>query len=394
MTFVEPRATKDRRTGSAHGYPDASPNVLTVGGTTLTLKMDGSYNVETGWSGTTTGNSQYESEPAYQVKRGSRTRAASGKPPTWLSSQFSYRRGGIRLVRLSRRQWLPGRGKRRLQSGGPLLGRPDRPGRSATGGRARNGGIPLDGPTQTLPALYALNKKDFHDITKDDTAAGNGTYHSASGYDEVTGWGTPIANLLVPDLAAYASPPLTWTGKGDGVHWSDPNNWDLKLTPSFGCNLIFPTNAKSLKTTNDLTGLQLNSIDLKGGGYDLNGNAISLSGGLTSEAGANTFELDTTLVGSPVFKDLVGDLTLNSVLSGDGGLTFDGSGMFTLDKDDTYGGATTLDAGVTLDDTVADAFDSLSLVIGAGSKPVSIDAGGSGSSPWTTTLRSRTARAS
>jgi hypothetical protein len=57
----------------------------------------------------------------------------------------------------------------------------------------------LDGATQTLPELYNLYQRkpsDFHDIT----SGSNGAYSAHTGYDEVTGLGTPVANHLIPDL--------------------------------------------------------------------------------------------------------------------------------------------------------------------------------------------------
>ena len=65
-------------------------------------------------------------------------------------------------------------------------------------GRALQGLAPLDGPTQTLPAIYSLPASDFHDIT-----VGNNGYEAGPGYDLVTGRGSPIANLLVPNLVDY-----------------------------------------------------------------------------------------------------------------------------------------------------------------------------------------------
>src|SRR5208283_1885250 len=61
----------------------------------------------------------------------------------------------------------------------------------------------LDGPTQTLPRLYSLPAADFHDITSG-TSTGSPNYTAAAGYDLVTGLGTPVANLLVPDLAGVS----------------------------------------------------------------------------------------------------------------------------------------------------------------------------------------------
>jgi subtilase family serine protease len=42
-------------------YPSVSPNVLAVGGTTLTLSSSGTYSLETGWSGSTGGFSGLDS---------------------------------------------------------------------------------------------------------------------------------------------------------------------------------------------------------------------------------------------------------------------------------------------------------------------------------------------
>ena len=62
-------------------------------------------------------------------------------------------------------------------------------------GRQIAGEGPLDGPTQTLPLLYQLPSSDFHKITQlDDGTA------TQPGYNLHTGLGSPVANLLVPDL--------------------------------------------------------------------------------------------------------------------------------------------------------------------------------------------------
>src|ERR1700722_11071320 len=58
------------------GYPAFSPNVLAVGGTSLTINGDGSYQSESGWIGSGGGVSQTETEPPYQnavQSTGSRT---------------------------------------------------------------------------------------------------------------------------------------------------------------------------------------------------------------------------------------------------------------------------------------------------------------------------------
>ncbi len=71
-------------------------------------------------------------------------------------------------------------------------------GRVANGGRVFNS---TANPRQTLQALYSLPARDFNDIT-----TGYNGFLAKPGYDEVTGRGTPIANLLIPALASYRLP--------------------------------------------------------------------------------------------------------------------------------------------------------------------------------------------
>ena len=52
--------------GTGASWPASSPNVISVGGTTINLKNDSSFISETAWSGSGGGVSAYESEPDYQ----------------------------------------------------------------------------------------------------------------------------------------------------------------------------------------------------------------------------------------------------------------------------------------------------------------------------------------
>ena len=68
-TFVERAVTfvaSSGDSGSPPSWPGVSPNVLSVGGTTLKLSSSGAYSSETAWSDSTGGLSSYESEPAFQ----------------------------------------------------------------------------------------------------------------------------------------------------------------------------------------------------------------------------------------------------------------------------------------------------------------------------------------
>ncbi len=67
-------------------------------------------------------------------------------------------------------------------------------GRVAAGQAALNS----TSPTNTQQALYGLPQSDYNVI-----AGGNNGYSAGTGYNLVTGLGTPVANLLVPDLVAW-----------------------------------------------------------------------------------------------------------------------------------------------------------------------------------------------
>ncbi len=56
-------------------------------------------------------------------------------------------------------------------------------------------------PMQALQALYSLPSSDFHQIT-----TGYNGLSAGPGYNEVTGLGSPMANLVVPALASYGIP--------------------------------------------------------------------------------------------------------------------------------------------------------------------------------------------
>ena len=72
VTFVA--ASGDQGAWDGPEYPSVAPNVLAVGGTTLTLTSSGAYSSESGWSDSTGGFSgldngffSYQSEPSYQT---------------------------------------------------------------------------------------------------------------------------------------------------------------------------------------------------------------------------------------------------------------------------------------------------------------------------------------
>ncbi|MCY2924072.1 MAG: hypothetical protein NT031_01295, partial [Planctomycetota bacterium] len=192
-------------------YPAASPNVLSVGGTYLTVDSAGNYVSESGWgygasSGTSGGSgggiSSYTSEPSWQRGLVSQTTTRRALPDV---AMVADPRSGVPVYD----SYDFGTATPWLQVGGTSLAAPLWAGLVSIvdQGRVLAGKTTLDGATQTLPAIYALPASDFHDIT-----TGNNGYAAGPGFDLVTGRGTPRANLLVPDLVGGVTTPVAPAG--------------------------------------------------------------------------------------------------------------------------------------------------------------------------------------
>ena len=191
ITFVA--SSGDSGSSGAPEYVSVSPNVLAVGATALTTDSLGTYQSETGWSGSGGGISLYESQPGYQkgvVTQTSTMRAVpdvayDGASTSPYAVYDSYNATG----------WIQVYG---TSAGAPqwaaLVAIADQ-------GLALAGKGSLDGPAQTLPQLYQLPSSDFHDIT----TGSNGAYSAGPGYDLVTGLGSPQANLIVAALVGSGS---------------------------------------------------------------------------------------------------------------------------------------------------------------------------------------------
>jgi len=179
-------------------YPAASPYVLSVGGTSLyTTSTSGTYGSEKAWDYTGGGESLIpigrrghyvvgESEPGYQTSvqntgvRITPDVAYNANPNTGFAVYDSLAYGGYS-------GWQ--------QYGGTSAGAPQWAALVALVDQGRGAGNALDGPTQLLPTLYTLSSSNFHSPTTDDS----GTLHF-NGYNTYTGLGSPVANVLIPNL--------------------------------------------------------------------------------------------------------------------------------------------------------------------------------------------------
>lgn len=180
-------------TGGSGSYPSTSPNVVAVGGTGLSIDSSGNYLGESAWSGSNGGTSTQEAEPAWQQlvqSSGLRTTpdvAMDANPSSGVPVYDTFDGGASS-------PWFT--------VGGTSLATPMWAGLIATAdqGRALIGQAPLTS-LQTHQMLYSAPGADFHDVT---TGANAGNW-AGPGYDQVTGLGSPVANLLVPFLAGFST---------------------------------------------------------------------------------------------------------------------------------------------------------------------------------------------
>jgi methionine-rich copper-binding protein CopC len=236
--------------GASPQYPSVSPNVISVGGTSLTINNDGSYGGETTWSDGGGGLSAYEPQPAYQVGKvnGVTTSARATPDVSWLADPNT----GVYVLD----SYYTGGGFY-LQVGGTSLAAPMWAAliSIANQDRALSGLGSLDGVSQVLPTLYKLSGKDFNDIT-----TGNNGYPAGPGYDLATGLGTPIPTQFASDLAFLGDQYLQVIG-------STPAGGSSVISPTapttFTIDLLDPVNPSTV-LPGDLTvnGIAANSVSI------------------------------------------------------------------------------------------------------------------------------------
>jgi Domain of unknown function (DUF4082)/Fibronectin type III domain len=187
--------------GAPAEWPSASSNVLSVGGTALTLGAGSNWSSEAGWSGGGGGPSAYEAQPSYQAGVVTQTSSARATPDVAYDASPSTGVGVYDSV--------PYQGKTYgwLEIGGTSAGAPQWAALVAIAdqGRAASGQAALNstGPQEVMTILYQ-NAGDFHDITSG-SSLGRPRYSAGLGYDYVTGMGSPIANLVVGSLVGSNS---------------------------------------------------------------------------------------------------------------------------------------------------------------------------------------------
>jgi hypothetical protein len=194
VSFVA--ASGDDKDAPGAEWPGVSPNVLAVGGTNLVPSGNG-YN-EISWQNSTGGISLYEPEPDYQLnfqQSGFRSTPDVAYNAVNYNYYDSYSSQAVAAA-----DWSV--------ADGTSFGAPQWAALIAIAnqGRVIEGKATLGDTTATsVPsAIYSLPYTDFNDIMSG--PSNQEGFAPEPGYDEITGRGSPIANLLIPDLVALNAP--------------------------------------------------------------------------------------------------------------------------------------------------------------------------------------------
>jgi subtilase family serine protease len=161
-------------------YPATAGGVTAVGGTTLLLKKNGSYQSETAWSGAGSGCSQYEAKPSWQpVLGGCDTRTVADVSFDADSTTGVAVYDSVGCTGAKNTCWYV--------HGGTSVGAP-----AIAAIYALAGNVTPSIPANALPYQNG-SKKNLHDITSGSTGVCGGSYLCTAlvGYDGPTGLGTP-----------------------------------------------------------------------------------------------------------------------------------------------------------------------------------------------------------
>ena len=222
-------------------YPAASPYVTAVGGTSLYLNLDNSYNSETVWftspiEGAGSGCSAYEPKPSFQHDSGCSKRTVAD-----VSADADPVTGAAVLVNGS---WG--------QIGGTSLAAP-----LIASVYALAGGV---GSTlgNSLPYANVSYGVNMRDVTSGSNGSCSGSYlcTAGTGYDGPTGLGTPLGtaaftpHYTISGNAGVAGVTLSYTdgtaktatsGSGGSYSFAVSYNWSGTVTPSLAGYAFSPT---------------------------------------------------------------------------------------------------------------------------------------------------------
>lgn len=195
VVFVAPAGD----TGSGVLYPAASPEVVAVGGTTLTLDPRGEIASEAAWIGSGGGESAYEHQPAYQARAD--VSAPHGRRVVPDVAYAADPRIGFPVYNsrstYGRNGWF--------RQGGTSAGVPQWAALFALANQSRGGRFLSSTDRETSPVYQIAAPSRLDHAFRDIVEGVNGDCQrcrAGLGFDWVTGFGSPRADGLIPALRA------------------------------------------------------------------------------------------------------------------------------------------------------------------------------------------------
>jgi hypothetical protein len=203
--------------GGPGKYPAYSPNVVAVGGTTLTLNGSNNIVSESAWSGSGGGISQFQTQPTWQ--NGVVTQSATMRVMPDVSFNANPNSGVPVYDTFNNAPGTPW-----IKVAGTSFATPSWAALVAVANQGRTlAELPVFDTTALMTKIYTMASTNFNDIT---TGSSGGTIPQSAGvgYDAVTGRGTPKAALLIESLVGASVAPLgvtLLTGSDTGVSNAD-----------------------------------------------------------------------------------------------------------------------------------------------------------------------------
>lgn len=198
-------------------FPAYSPNVVAVGGTTLTLNGSNNIVSESAWSGSGGGVSQFQTQPTWQ--NGVVTQSATMRVMPDVSFNANPNSGVPVYDTFNNSPGTPW-----SKVAGTSFATPSWAALVAVANQGRSlASLPVFDTTALMTKIYTMASTNFNDVT---TGSSAGTIPQAAGvgYDAVTGRGTPKAALVIQSLVGASVAPLGVTlqaGSDTGVSNAD-----------------------------------------------------------------------------------------------------------------------------------------------------------------------------
>jgi kumamolisin len=174
----------------AVGYPASDPSIVAVGGTSLLLDQTSTIQREISWNLSGGGKGKPLARPSWQVTPNLKAGKYRYVPDVSFIANPST---GVSIY--FQGQWQ--------SAGGTSLGAPAWAAAwSLVNESSQNAGVSIKAAPQSIYAIgnSSVYTSAFHDVT----SGNNGVYQARTGWDAVTGWGTPDVATLASDAQTTA----------------------------------------------------------------------------------------------------------------------------------------------------------------------------------------------